>query len=193
MGPKGEYMHTDVPIKNWVVLMVDYFTKVAEFTPIAVKEPLSVSNAFYTQWVCRYGLPEHVTSYNGTEFAGHFSAMLTRLGVEHICTSVAHPNSNGAVERLVRTMKETLRKHLDADVGNWLAALPHVRAAYMSKIHSALGVSPNEMLYGFQPKLPLPISGLSTVAVASVEYVRDLRYLFWKIWIETQPKGFWVR
>ena len=177
MGPKGEYMYTADPIKYWVVLMVDYFTKIAEFTPITGKDPLSVSNAFYTQWVCRYGLPEHVTSDNGTEFAGHFSAMLTRLGVEHICTSVAHPNSNGAVERLVRTMKETLRKHLDADVGNWLAALPHVRAAYMSKIHSALGVSPNEMLYGFQPKLPLPIPGLSTVAVASVEYVRDLRYL----------------
>ena len=58
-----------------------------------------------------------------------------------------------------------------------VGCLTHVRAAYMSKIHSALGVSPNEMLYGFQPKLPLPIPGLSTVAVASVEYVRDLRYL----------------
>jgi hypothetical protein len=72
-------------------------------------------------------------------------------------------------------MKDTLRKHLDADTQDWLSALPHVRAAYMSKMHRMLGVSPNEMLLGFQPKLPLPIPGLRMGGVASVEYVQELR------------------
>jgi hypothetical protein len=184
-GPKGDLLYKAKPIKYWVVLMVDYFTKVAEFTPLSERDPYSVSSAFYTNWVCRYGLPEFVTSDNGTEFAGHFTTMLARLGVHHILTSVAHPNSNGAVERLVRTMKDTLRKHLDADTPDWLSALPHVRAAYMSKMHRMLGVSPNEMLLGFQPTLPLPIPGLRMGGVASVEYVQDLRDILGDLDVKT--------
>lgn len=50
--------------------------------------------------------------------------MLHRMGINHIFTSVSHPCANGAVERLVRTLKESLKKHLDSDVQNWPSSLP---------------------------------------------------------------------
>ena len=92
-------------VKAWIVVMVDYFTKVAEFVPVYSKEPLQVAQAFYTGWVCRYGTPAHVTTDNGKEFATDFGHMLARLGVEHITTSVRHPAANGAVERLIKSVK----------------------------------------------------------------------------------------
>jgi hypothetical protein len=56
------------PLKAWVVVMIDYFTKAAEFAVIYDKKPASVARALYYAWLCRYFVPSHVTSDNGTEF-----------------------------------------------------------------------------------------------------------------------------
>jgi hypothetical protein len=42
------------PIKAWVVVMIDYYTKAAEFGLIYDKSAASVARAFYYSWVCRY-------------------------------------------------------------------------------------------------------------------------------------------
>ena len=167
--------------------MVDYFTKVAEFVPVYSKEPLQVAQAFYTGWVCRYGTPAHVSTDNGKEFATDFGHMLARLGVEHITTSVRHPAANGAVERLIKSVKDILTKHINNHSATWLKALPTVRMAYMNRIHSAIKMSPNEMLMGFKPELPLPVADVLRVAALDVQdpspsdaakYVRELNNLF---------------
>jgi hypothetical protein len=60
------------PLKAHVVIMVDYFTKAAEFAVVYDKTPASVAKAFYYTWICRYFVPSHVTSDNGTEFETDF-------------------------------------------------------------------------------------------------------------------------
>lgn len=59
-------------------------------------------------WFMRYSLADWTMMYNGTEFDGVFRHLLKRFGVDHIQTSTYDPPSNGAVERLVRTMKTML-------------------------------------------------------------------------------------
>ena len=60
----------------------------------------------------RNGKPEWVTTDNGTDFAGAFRHHLERFGIDHLQTSAYHPQSNGAVKRLVRTMKDMLTAKL---------------------------------------------------------------------------------
>jgi hypothetical protein len=153
-----------IPGKVWVVLMVDAFTKAAEFFPIVEKSALTVSRVFYDGWVCRYGVPSFVTSDNGSEFCAEFEHTLRRLGVEHIHTSVCHPSANGAVERLVQSFKRILYKLINNHPVNWQPLLPHVRMSYMNRLHATLGVSPNEMLFGYRPVLPLPAPVLAAAA-----------------------------
>ena len=62
------------PPKAWVVLMVDYLTKAAEFAVVYTKEPAAVARAFYYSWVCRFFVPAFVTSDDGTEFNNEFGA-----------------------------------------------------------------------------------------------------------------------
>ena len=76
--------------KAWIAIVVDYFTKAAEFVAIPDKRAATVARAFHDRWLARYGCLEWVTSDNGTEFAGAFAHQLLRFGIEHVHTSARH-------------------------------------------------------------------------------------------------------
>lgn len=105
-----------------------------------------------------------MTSDNGREFATVFGHMLARLGIHHITISVRHPSSNGVVVRLVGPFKSMLTRHVSDYLHTWLQALPYVRMCYMQRVHSAIGVSPNEMLMGHKPQLPLPVGDILRIS-----------------------------
>ena len=107
--------------------MVDYFTKAAEFAPIPDKSADTVARADHDYWFMRYGMPEWMTTDNGTEFAGAFWHQLERFGIDHVQTSTYHLQSNGAVERLVRTMKDMLTAKIAGATHDWAALLPQLR------------------------------------------------------------------
>lgn len=161
----------------YIQLMIDYFTKVAEFAIIPSKHPHETAHAFYMSWVCRYGVPSVVTTDNGTEFKTGFSVMLHRLNVKHVHTSTEHPAANGAVERLVQSMKSMLASHVNGHRKAWPDSLSLVRAAHMSRIHSVTGFSPHELLMGFQPRLPSDAQVLlgAMSAVQAQNYVDRLQ------------------
>ncbi len=150
--------------KERILLMVDYFTKLAEFEPISDKSSSNVSRVFMHSWVYRYGAPEHVTSDNGTGFQAEFNALLSRLGVQHLFTSIQpeqiadDPQANGAVERLVRSSKEALSRHIGNQYSAWKDSLPALRFAQMLKMHSATGFAPFKLLMGHKPVAVLPSS-----------------------------------
>lgn len=163
------------PPKAYVVIMVDYFTKAAEFAVVYSKSAANVARAFYYSWICRYFVPSHVTSDNGTEFDKDFVHLLARLGIKHIHTSAAHPAANGAVERLVGSFKSMLTKHVNAHPEHWLQSVPVIRMQYWSRLHSALGMSPQEMVFGRQPRVAMPlINDVMEMAVAAgVVFIPD--------------------
>lgn len=153
---------TEVVGKAYVLLVVDYFTKCAEFAYLPDKSAETVARAFHDHWLARYGVPEWVTSDNGSEFAGAFNHQLERFGIDHVCISAYHPQSNGAVERLVRTLKTILAAKTMNAVHQWPALLPTIRGEYMARVHRTLGCAPNEMVYGTPIKFPAPIGRVRT-------------------------------
>ena len=150
--------------QHWILLIIDYFTKAAEFVAVPSKSADVIAHALYDHWLCRYGAPSYVTSDNGTEFQGDFTAMLKRLGIVHITTAVRHPQSNGVCERLVGTLKRKLYSYCDGHPTHWISYLPRLRYAYMQELHAATKLSPFELLHGFLPNHPLPVSLNMTAA-----------------------------
>jgi hypothetical protein len=154
--------------------MVDYFTKAAELGFLPDKQAVSTAREFHNLWLMRYGLPTWLTSDNGSEFAGAFRHQLERFGIEHVTTSAYHPQSNGAAERLVATIKSMLAAKVAGAVHNWPALLPQIRMEYMQRVHSTTGYSPNRLVFCTTPRLPPPVGALrwdaraaSIVAAAS--------------------------
>ena len=148
------------PVKAYVCLMVDYFTKVAEFAVVFDREAATIARALWNAWLCRYGVPDYITTDNAGDFAGDFAYCLHRLGVQQITISPLHASANGAVERLVKTLKGMISAYINDTPAHWIQSLPTVRMAYMTRLHSTLGVSPNEMLMGFSPSPPTALTSL---------------------------------
>ena len=146
--------------KAWVIVIVDYFTKVAEFAVVTDHSSATVAAAVYDAWLSRYPTPKKWTTDQGTENKGAFTAMLSRLNIPHITTAVFNPTANGACERLVGTLKRMLSKMIGNHETSWPSVLPHVRAAYMRRIHRATGFSPMQMLTGFSAEPLLPLGDL---------------------------------
>ena len=56
-----------------------------------------------------------------------------RFGINRVQTSAYHPQSNGAVECLVRTMKDMLAAKFAGATHGWAALLPQLRMEYIQR------------------------------------------------------------
>ena len=86
----------------------------------------------------RWGAPEVVRLDNGTEFSNAIVESLFRLlGVCVNTGAVRHPQSQGAVERVNRTLLGLIRKVLDSS-SNWREDLDILLHYYRNRPHTQL-------------------------------------------------------
>ncbi|XP_043500950.1 uncharacterized protein LOC122523340 [Polistes fuscatus] len=98
---------------RYCLTMIDRFTRWPEAIPIADMSADSVTKAFFSGWVARFGAPAIVTTDRGSQFESIFFQALTKLlGCQRTRTAAYHPASNGMIERWHRlrtSFKEDLR------------------------------------------------------------------------------------
>ena len=96
----------------------------------------------------RYGLPQQLVSDNGPQFvAKEFSLFMQLNGVKHIRCALYHPASNGAVERMVQTMKQSLKAGLSQGVPVE-QSLTKFLLQYRITPHAVTGASPSSLFLG---------------------------------------------
>ena len=123
------------------LLVVDYFSRYPEVVKLRSTTASSVI-AVLRSCFARYGIPETVRSDNGPQFASRkFAEFANSYGFEHGTSSPYYPQSNGMVERAVKTAKKLLKQSSD----------PHL--AILSFRATPLpwcGLSPSGLLMGRQ-------------------------------------------
>ena len=94
----------------------------------------------------------------GTHFANKTIAKLCEfVNVTHKFSTPYHPQTNGLVENLNGTLVNTLRKLTIKNPTKWDQWVPTALYAYRTRVHSTLGITPYEMLYGVRPRNSDPI------------------------------------
>jgi transposase InsO family protein len=158
--------------KAWVAVMVDYFTKTAEFVIVHDKTAGTAARVIYDHWLTRYPKPRKWTTDHGTEFGFEVTSLLNKLGIEHAKCAVLNPKGNGAAERLVQSLKRMLKRWVSRHTQHWALMLPAARGAYMRRVHKTTGVAPMQFLFTMQPELLLPL-GLTLQPTVGVVGVSD--------------------
>ena len=93
----------------WVLGVVDYHgSRVVALEPIVWPSALEIVRVMSSAFA-KCGIPERVLTDRGSVFRSElFESMLAGRGVKHTLTRPCHPWTNGRIERVFRTFKETL-------------------------------------------------------------------------------------
>ena len=108
---------------RYLLTCIDRATKWVEAVPLCDISAKSVACAFMNTWISRFGVPLYVVTDRGQQFESHlFKELSTLTGFHRLRTTSYHPQSNGLVERVHRTLKTAIiaRKQ------NWVDAYPIV-------------------------------------------------------------------
>ncbi|GAQ83296.1 hypothetical protein KFL_001420210 [Klebsormidium nitens] len=142
---------------QYVLVLVEHFSKTVVLAPTVDKEPASTVAAVFTREVLtRYGACAKAVTDRGGEFGGEFQACLDAALIDHRATSAYHPQANGLSERIVQVVKRALRKWcLGHPAEEWHLYLPWIAMGYnFSAQHSLAGFSPYQLLHGREPVVP---------------------------------------
>ena len=116
-------------------------------------------------WIYAHGIPDDVPTDNGSKFtAKMFELTCTSLGVKHPPTSTNHPQTNGQVERLNRTLVARLRHYEVDHQRNWHLFIQPLTYAYNTQVHK----STKQVPFGLA-LLHLPVGPLPTVRIEKTE------------------------
>ena len=164
--PEGPFVLTSVDVtgpypqkerKNKHLLtFIDHFTKFAEAFPMPDQTAEACGRVYATQIITRHGTGSKLITDQGPAFMSAFFLRETCkiLGVQKIRTSSYHPQSNGTVERLHRSLHSGLSHYVNASNTNWDVLTPFFLMAYRATPNTVTGYSPFYLSHGRKMQLP---------------------------------------
>src|SRR3954470_12770008 len=144
--------------RTHLLVAIDKFTKWIEVVPITSSKALTTVN-FIKSIIFRFRVPHNIITDNGTNFtAAEFQSFCEELGIKINYASVAHPQSNGQVEKenglVCGGIKKRLLSPLEQAADNWVEELPAVLWSLRTTPNTAIQYTPFVMVYGAEAVLP---------------------------------------
>jgi transposase InsO family protein len=111
---------------RYLLVLIDTFSGWVEAFPTKRETAQVVAKVLLEEIIPRYSIPETLGSDNGPAFISNVLQGLARaVGTNWKLHCEYNPQSSGQVERMNRTLKETLSKLAIETGGDWVALLPY--------------------------------------------------------------------
>ena len=154
--------------KKHCLVIVDMWSKWVEAFPTSSQTAGAVAKALLREIIPRWGIPNKISSDNGTHFTNEAITQLgAYLGIDIRKHCAYHPASGGAVERENGTIKNKLAKCCAETKLPWTKALPIVLMYMRMRKRTRNNLSPFEILFAAPPHIgmeaprgPLPSTTL---------------------------------
>ncbi|XP_064195362.1 uncharacterized protein LOC135256967 [Anguilla rostrata] len=137
---------------QYILVILDYATRYPEAIPLRTMATKGIARELVMLF-SRVGIPDEILTDQGTPFMSRIMKDLCKLmKITQLRTSVYHPQTDGLVERFNRTLKQMLKKVMEADGRNWDQLLPYLMFSIREVPQASTGFSPFELLYGRRPR-----------------------------------------
>ena len=139
---------------RYILDAVDYFSKFCVAKAVADLTAITTAQFLFDEIVCRFGMPKSLISDHGKNFKSILFAQLCNLCQIKTCNSTFyHPEGNGLVERMNKTIKQILTMYVNASHSNWDTHLQAAVSAYNTAIQDSIQCSPYEVVFGRKPSI----------------------------------------
>ena len=143
---------------NYVLMMVDQFTKWVEMAALPDQSAESVAEQFLVHFIVTCGCPLEVHTDQGRNFDSDlFRALCSALDIAKTRTTPYHPSSNGQVERFNTIVLSMIRCYIEKKNRSWDRDLPLLSMALHSMVNRQTGYTPNQLMLGRQTIQPIQL------------------------------------
>ena len=145
ISPESEEGHKKV------LVIGDCFTRYMVAAPMKDETGPTIAANILSEWILRFGPPEHLLSDRGPSFIGGImNHMCKILGVNKILCSPYHPQTDGMVERFNRTLCNDLAQYVSTDEKDWHKHILMACYRYNTTVHEATDMTPFKAMYGVE-------------------------------------------
>ena len=154
-----------------IFVVLDKFTKMAHFIPCyKTSDATHIANLFFIEFLKLHGLPRSLVLDRDVKFTGHFWRTLWKnLGTRLNFSSTYHPQSDGQIEVVNRSLGNLLRSLIGESLKQWDIVLAQAEFAYNDSPNRSTGMSPFQILYGMHPRGVCEICDLGQLEKRSVD------------------------
>ena len=150
----GEAREPDIPVK-YILTVQDNFSRYVNLYPCRHEDGSTVVRLLRHHF-CKFGFPASIRSDQGSHFVNlEVKSFLEQHAIAHALSPAYHPESQGRVERLHKTLLEMLRTYTRGKAATWAALVDNVQFFLNSQHHRSLNCSPFEAFFGEPARTPL--------------------------------------
>ena len=155
--PKKRFQHWNIDIVTLpssngyrhLLTAVDRLTRWPLAIPMKDITASTVIDAFTHGLIATFGIPQSVTTDNGSQFqSAIWQQLMQTWGIQSHFTTPYHPQSNGLVERFHRRLKEALNALVTEESDKWYWKLPCVLLAIRTTMKPDINASPADLVFG---------------------------------------------
>ena len=162
---------------RYALVFQDYLSKWPEVYAVSDRKATTVAQCL-ADLIWRHGVPVQIIHDRAAEFLSDVLQETAEvLGVTQLPTSGGHPQTDGMVERLNRTLKQMLSKIVSKGGRDWDDQLGAVLFAYRTAPHTSTGMTPFSLVYGRDPRVPTSLNFYQPVystPVLETEFAKEL-------------------
>jgi transposase InsO family protein len=157
------------------MVIMDRFSSFTHLVPCTKSiTAVDAFEAFQRTIIDTQGQPLSIVVDQDPRFTSRFwqQAMKT-LNIAQYMAAVGHHQTNGQVERRIRTLKTMMRDVVNKRQNNWAPALPKIAASLNGAPHESLGMSPFQVVYGRPWKMFPPMMKTASQVPSADEIINN--------------------
>jgi transposase InsO family protein len=156
------------------LVAVDKFTKWIEAVPVR-NQTAKTAVKFFEGITCRFGMPHSIITDNGSNFdSKEFRKFCDDGNIKLKFASVAHPQTNGQVERINGLICDGIKKRLTGAAGAWVEELPSVLWSLRTTPNRSTKYTPFFLVHGAEAVLPADVRFEAPRVTAYTEATSDI-------------------
>ena len=164
---------------RYLLVVSDYFTRWVQAFGIPDQLATTVAHRLTNEIFFRFGLPEQLHSDQGRNFESDVISEICRLlEIVKTRTTPYHPQSDGLVERVNRTLLSMMAMAMATSdhPDQWESHLRSLCMAYNSSVQATTGYTPFYLMFGRQAKVPIDLMyGAPSPSMPVAKYAAQLK------------------